>query len=126
MQNIQQGLGEKRNVSVVITCFVPDEYKAGGSYREYSGLVKRVDAYRRRILLQDGMALSIDYISDIQIEEGISMTFVQLKYILTIAETKSLNKAAEQLYVSQPSLTNALKELEKEVGITIFFRTGEV
>ena len=30
------------------------------------------------------------------------MTFVQLKYILTIAETKSLNKAAEQLYVSQP------------------------
>ena len=48
------------------------------------------------------------------------MTFVQLKYILTIAETKSLNKAAEQLYVSQPSLTNALKE----VGITIFFRTG--
>lgn len=49
------------------------------------------------------------------------MTFVQLKYILTIAETKSLNKAAEQLYVSQPSLTNALKELEKEVGITIFF-----
>ena len=53
------------------------------------------------------------------------MTFVQLKYILTIAETKSLNKAAEQLYVSQPSLTNALKELEKEVGITIFFRRSE-
>lgn len=52
------------------------------------------------------------------------MTFVQLKYILTIAETKSLNKAAEQLYVSQPSLTNALKELEKEIGITIFFRSG--
>ena len=58
------------------------------------------------------------------LKEGIDMTFVQLKYILTIAETKSLNKAAEQLYVSQPSLTNALKELEKEVGITIFFRTG--
>ena len=52
------------------------------------------------------------------------MTFVQLKYILTIAETKSLNKAAEQLYVSQPSLTNALKRTGKEVGITIFFRTG--
>ena len=43
------------------------------------------------------------------------MTLIQLKYILTIAETKSLNKAAEQLYVSQPSLTNALKELEKEI-----------
>ena len=52
------------------------------------------------------------------------MTLIQLKYILTIAETKSLNKAAEQLYVSQPSLTNALKELEKEIGITIFFRSG--
>ena len=52
------------------------------------------------------------------------MTLIQLKYILTIAETKSLNKAAEQLYVSQPSLTNALKELEKENGITIFFRSG--
>ena len=52
------------------------------------------------------------------------MTLIQLKYILTIVETKSLNKAAEQLYVSQPSLTNALKELEKEIGITIFFRSG--
>ena len=52
------------------------------------------------------------------------MTLIQLKYIFTIAETKSLNKAAEQLYVSQPSLTNALKELEKEIGITIFFRSG--
>ena len=49
------------------------------------------------------------------------MTFVQLRYILTIAETKSMNKAAELLYVSQPSLTNAVKELEKEIGITIFF-----
>lgn len=52
------------------------------------------------------------------------MTFVQLRYILTIAETKSMNKAAELLYVSQPSLTNAVKELEKEIGITIFFRSG--
>lgn len=69
LQIIQQGLCERRNVFAVITCFVPDEYKAGGSYQEYSGLVKRVDAYRRRILLQDGMALSIDYISDIRLEE---------------------------------------------------------
>ena len=41
------------------------------------------------------------------------MTLTQLNYFITIAETKSLNKAAEQLYVSQPSLTNAMKELEK-------------
>ena len=54
------------------------------------------------------------------------MTFIQLKYILTIAETKSLNKAAEQLYVSQPSLTNALKELEKEYGTSIIFITHDL
>ena len=35
-----------------------------------------------------------------------------------------MNKAAEKLYVSQPSLTNAIKELEKELGITIFYRSG--
>ena len=52
------------------------------------------------------------------------MTLTQLNYLITIAETKSLNKAAEQLYVSQPSLTNAIKELEKELGITLFYRSG--
>ena len=52
------------------------------------------------------------------------MTLTQLNYLITIAETKSLNKAAEQLYVSQPSLTNAMKELEKELGITLFYRSG--
>lgn len=52
------------------------------------------------------------------------MTLTQLSYLLTIAETKSLNKAAEQLYVSQPSLTSAMKELEKELGITLFYRSG--
>ena len=45
------------------------------------------------------------------------MTLTQLHYLITIAETKSLNKAAELLYVSQPSLTNAMKELEKELGL---------
>lgn len=52
------------------------------------------------------------------------MTLTQLHYLLTIAETKSFNKAAEQLYVSQPSLTSAIKELEKELGITLFYRSG--
>lgn len=52
------------------------------------------------------------------------MTLTELNYLITIAETKSLNKAAEQLYVSQPSLTNAIKELEKELGITLFYRSG--
>lgn len=52
------------------------------------------------------------------------MTIIQLNYIITIAETKSINKAAEQLYVSQPSLTSAVQELEKELGITLFNRSG--
>ena len=52
------------------------------------------------------------------------MTLTQLNYIITIAEAKSINKAAEQLYVSQPSLTSAVQELEKELGITLFNRSG--
>lgn len=52
------------------------------------------------------------------------MTLIQLHYLITIAETNSLNKAAEQLYVSQPSLTSAMKELEKELGIILFHRSG--
>jgi DNA-binding transcriptional LysR family regulator len=43
---------------------------------------------------------------------------------MTIAKTGSFNKAAEQLYVSQPSLTSAVKELERELGITLFYRSG--
>ena len=43
------------------------------------------------------------------------MTLMQLNYIITISETGSLNKASELLYVSQPSLTSAVKELEKEL-----------
>ena len=52
------------------------------------------------------------------------MTLTQLNYIITIARTRSINRAAEQLYVSQPSLTSAIKELEKELGITLFYRSG--
>ncbi len=52
------------------------------------------------------------------------MTLQQLKYIITIAETGSLNRAAEQLFVSQPSLSNSVKELERELGITILHRSG--
>ncbi len=52
------------------------------------------------------------------------MTLTQLNYFITIIEAKSINKAAEQLYVSQPSLTSAMQELEKELGITLFYRSG--
>ena len=52
------------------------------------------------------------------------MTLQQLKYILAISETSSMNKAAEQLYVSQPSLSASVQELEREIGIKIFNRSG--
>ena len=52
------------------------------------------------------------------------MTLQQLNYIIAISESGSINRAAEKLYVSQPSLTSAIKELEKELGIVIFHRTG--
>ena len=52
------------------------------------------------------------------------MTIQQIHYVLVIAERGSLNKAAEVLYVSQPSLTTAVQELEKELGVTLFHRSG--
>ena len=52
------------------------------------------------------------------------MTLTQLHYVLTIAETGSFNKAAQILYVSQPSLSNAIHDLEDEFSITIFYRSG--
>ena len=53
------------------------------------------------------------------------MTIQQLKYIITISEKGSLNKAAEVLFITQPSLTSAVRELEKELGITLFNRGGK-
>lgn len=53
------------------------------------------------------------------------MTLQQIHYALTIAEAGSMNKAADILFISQPSLTSAIKELEKEIGISIFLRTGK-
>jgi len=52
------------------------------------------------------------------------MTLSQIFYAITISEQGSFNKASEVLYISQPSLTEAIKELEKELHITIFNRSG--
>ena len=53
------------------------------------------------------------------------MTLQQLRYVTTIANIGSISEAAKRLFVSQPSLTKAIKELEKEMGITIFDRTNK-
>ena len=52
------------------------------------------------------------------------MTLQQIKYVIGIAETDSFNKAADKLFVSQPSLTATIHDLETELGIEIFNRTG--
>ena len=53
------------------------------------------------------------------------MTLQQLKYIITVAETGTITEAANRLYITQPSLTNAIHELEKEMHIVIFNRTNK-
>lgn len=53
------------------------------------------------------------------------MTLQQLKYIVTVAETGNITEAAKRLFISQPSLTNAIRELEKEMQVTIFNRTNK-
>lgn len=53
------------------------------------------------------------------------MTLQQLKYVIEVARSRSISKAAQVLFISQPSLSNALKELEKEIGIKIFSRTNK-
>lgn len=52
------------------------------------------------------------------------MTLSQLKYAITIADTCSMNEAARKLFISQPSLSTAIKELELEIGIELFKRTN--
>ncbi|SHN10651.1 LysR family transcriptional regulator [Gracilibacillus kekensis] len=53
------------------------------------------------------------------------MTLQQLKYVIEVVRSQSINKAAQRLFISQPSLSNALKELEEEIGVTIFLRTNK-
>ena len=53
------------------------------------------------------------------------MTLTQLQYAVAIAETKSMNKAANELFVSQPALSGAIKELEEELSTQIFIRSNK-
>ena len=53
------------------------------------------------------------------------MTLQQLRYVVMVADTGTITEAANKLYISQPSLTNAIHELEKEMGINIFNRSNK-
>jgi len=52
------------------------------------------------------------------------LTLQQLRYVLEVASKGSMNEAARSLFISQPRLSNAIKELEKEIKTTIFIRTN--
>ena len=52
------------------------------------------------------------------------MTLQQLRYALTIAGCGSMNEAAKRLFLSQPSLSETVKELEQEIGLQIFMRSN--
>lgn len=53
------------------------------------------------------------------------MTLQQLRYVIKIVEYGSITEAAKQLYITQPSLSAAIKDLENELGIEIFHRTSK-
>lgn len=53
------------------------------------------------------------------------MTLQQLKYLVTVAECKNITEAAEKLFISQPSLSAAIHNLEKEMGVTAFVRSNK-
>ena len=52
------------------------------------------------------------------------MTLAQLRYAITVADASSMNEAARTLFISQPSLSAAIRELEGEIGIELFRRTN--
>lgn len=52
------------------------------------------------------------------------MTLQQLRYAVSVANNKSMNKAAEEMFITQPNLSSSIKDLEEEIGIEIFLRSN--
>ena len=52
------------------------------------------------------------------------MTVTQLKYFVSICRTKSISRASEECFVTQPAISLAIRDLEKELGIILFYRRG--
>ena len=53
------------------------------------------------------------------------MTLQQLKYVIEVANRGSINEAAKRLFISQPSLSNAIRDLEEEMQLAIFERSNK-
>lgn len=52
------------------------------------------------------------------------MTLQQLRYAITVVDSRSMNEAAKKLFISQPSLSSAIRDLEEEIGVELFIRTN--
>lgn len=52
------------------------------------------------------------------------MTATQLKYFVSVCRTKSISKASEECYITQPAISLSIRELEKEFGVLLFYRRG--
>lgn len=52
------------------------------------------------------------------------MTLTQLRYVIAIANAGSMNEAARNLFISQPSLSSTVKDLEEEIGVELFRRSN--
>ena len=52
------------------------------------------------------------------------MTLQQMRYAITVADCGSMNEAAHRLFITQPSLSSTVRELEKELGLTLFLRSN--
>jgi DNA-binding transcriptional LysR family regulator len=53
------------------------------------------------------------------------MNIQQMKYVVAVANNGSFREAAKKLYITQPSLSNGIRELEEEIGVTLFTRTNK-
>jgi len=61
---IRDNIGTEQEVS--ITYFVPDDKKSGGAYLTHSGVVKKIDEFERKLIMQDETVIPIEQISEIQ------------------------------------------------------------
>lgn len=57
-------------------------------------------------------------------EEGYGMTLLQIQYFRAVAQTGNITNAADELYVSRPAISRAMRDLEKEFGIALFWRSN--
>ncbi|KAF1302501.1 LysR family transcriptional regulator [Enterococcus sp. JM9B] len=53
------------------------------------------------------------------------MNLQQLRYVVAVANNGSFREAARKMFITQPSLSNGIKELEKELGLSLFVRTNQ-